>query len=183
MLERIEQRRTEPAGRDDPAELAARLDKLRAQVTAAAGTAPGGWQTVGAEQAARQLAARGADRGVDLDAARAMVAGYLRETSDRVGAPAQEWGLDQGDLDAIAADHRLPTTLPAVAAVAGADQDAGELDRAQQLAAWHTYDTAGLAEDGVDDASLGDAAVGDASVGDAADAGADGVVDGAGWSQ
>ena len=63
---------------------------------------PGGWETVSAEQAAHQLAGRGAD----LASARSLVADYLRDTAQRVGVPVDDvagWGLDQGDIDAIAA--------------------------------------------------------------------------------
>jgi hypothetical protein len=135
MLDGIEQRRTEPVQRDDPAELQARLDDLRARVAASAGTPPGGWQTVGAEQAAHDLA----DRGVDLDTARGMVADYLHETSHRVGSPAQGWGLDQGDIDTIAADHQLPTTLPPAAALAklAVDRHLAEQDAADHARADH----------------------------------------------
>ena len=167
MLDGIEQRRTEPAHEDDPAELQARLADLRERVAAAAGTPAGGWQTVGQERAARDLTARG----VDLAAARAKVADYLRETSERVGEPAYGWGLDQGDLDAIAAEPGLPATRPPVGACApvaaapvGEDDDA-EQARAVQLRCWHTDDTttnraASDADEGPADDGLADDGVG-----------------------
>ena len=61
MVEGLEQRRTAPAQRDDPAGLETRLADLRGRITEAAGTPPGGWETVSAEQAAHQLTGRGAD--------------------------------------------------------------------------------------------------------------------------
>lgn len=139
MLDGIAQRRTGPTGRDDPAELQARLAELRERVAAATGTPAGGWQTVGAEQAAHDLAARG----VDLDTARAMIADYLRETSTRVGVPAHEWGLDQGDLDAVAADHQLPTTLPPAAAYATTRCDDADQARIAELSRCPTDDDTG----------------------------------------
>ncbi len=158
MRDGIEQRSADTGHRDGPAELEARL-ALCDRVAAAVGTPAGGWHTVGAEQAAHQLAARG----VDLDTARAMVADYQRETSERVGAPAQDWGLDQGDIDAIAADHQLPTTLtPAVALATlhAAEQGAGEQARAEQLSRWDTDDQAAAdseIDDGVADGSVDEA--------------------------
>ncbi len=143
MLDGIEQRRTEPAQPDDPAELEARLTELRERVAVASGTPAGGWQTVGREQAARDLAGRG----VDLDTARRMVSDYLRETSERVEAPAYEWGLDQGDVDAMAAEHQLPATLAPAAALAVVDQDAAQV-RAEQLNRWYADDHA---QDGAGD--------------------------------
>src|SRR5205823_2200 len=105
----------EPAGRDDPGELYARLADLRERVDTTrgepVGTPSGGWQTVGRDRAARELADRGAPRGVDLDTARGMVTDYLADTTARAGAPAWQWGLDQGDIDAIAAHHGLPAHL------------------------------------------------------------------------
>jgi hypothetical protein len=167
----IEERRTGPAVRDDPAELTARLDELRGRVAtaqgtpaqgiAAQGTPVEGWRTVGVEQAAGELADRGAAYGVDLTAARAMVTDYLRETTERAGLPTTQWGLDQGDLDAIAADHQLPTKLPpatglataaalaaARLAAAAADQDTTERARADQLTHWHTTDHGHTADHG-----------------------------------
>jgi hypothetical protein len=120
MVDGIEERRTAPARPDDPADLATRLADLQARIAARTEPAPervadplavsrggpvGGWETVGRDQAARALTGRG----VDLDTARGMVTDYLRKTSERVGMPAYQWGLDQGDLDAIAATHHLPT--------------------------------------------------------------------------
>jgi hypothetical protein len=99
MIEGSEQRPTGPAQRDVPAELHIRLADLRAGGPDAG--PPGGWETVSAEQAAQQLA----ERGTDLASARGMVADYLCDTAQRVGVPADEvagWGLDQGDLAAIA---------------------------------------------------------------------------------
>ncbi len=143
MLDGVEERCTAPARPDDPAQLAARLADLRARAaeTAREVAAAGGpftrWQTVSAAQAARELVARGADP----TAARAAVAGYLRDTSERVGAPADEWGLDQGDIDAIATAHQLPTAagIAAGQAVDDAD-DADDAARAAQLTRWHTDD-------------------------------------------
>ncbi len=107
-----------------PAELAARLADLQARIAArtepatvraaeshveSRGVPVGGWETVGRDQAAHALTGRG----VDLPTARGMVTDYLRETSERVGVPAYQWGLDQGDIEAIAATHHLPTPDPA----------------------------------------------------------------------
>lgn len=55
-----------------------------------------------AEEAARQLT--GPDR--TLDESRALVLDYLDDTSDRVGAPAHLWGLDEHDLKAIESSAR-----------------------------------------------------------------------------
>jgi hypothetical protein len=104
MVDGITQRSTEPARADDPAELQARLADLHARITDTAGAPAGGWRTVSAEQAAQQLTARG----YDPDTARGMVIDYLRDTSQRVGAPAYAWGLDQGDIDAITAGQDKP---------------------------------------------------------------------------
>jgi hypothetical protein len=130
MLDGIEQRGTGPAGRDDPAELDARLAALRAQIADRAGEPVGG-RTVSARVAAQRLAARG----TDPDTARGMVTDYLRDTSERVGAPAWEWGLDQGDIDAIAAAHQLPTVAREVI-----EQDATDTARRAELARGHTDD-------------------------------------------
>lgn len=115
MLDGIEERRTCLAQPDDPAELTTRLADLRAPIAVRdgmpSGLPAGGWRTVGAETAARDLASRGAGLGVDLDTARSMVADYLRETSALAGVPAQEWGLDQADIDAVATAHGLPAQL------------------------------------------------------------------------
>ena len=92
-----------PRERDDPAGLETRLADLRGRIAEAAGTPPGGWETVSAEQAAHQLTGRGAD----LASARSLVTDYLRDTAQRVGVPVDDvagWGLDQGDIDAIARD-------------------------------------------------------------------------------
>ncbi len=139
ILDGIEQRRTGPAERDDPAEFEARLADLRARATEAAGRPADGWETVGAAQAARELAARG----TDFDTARQMVTDYLRETSERFGVPAQEWGLDQGDVDAVATAHGLPAAL--------AEQDDTATERAAQLARSHTDDATYPAESGATD--------------------------------
>ncbi len=119
MVDGLEERRTAPARAGDPADLAARLADLQARIAArtepraepaaapladSRGVPVGGWETVGRDQAARALVGRG----VDLDTARGMVTDYLRETSERVGVPAYQWGLDQGDIDAIATTHHLP---------------------------------------------------------------------------
>ena len=117
----------------DPAGLGARLTELDA--LAAAGEPGGGWRTVSAARAADELTGRGYDR----DTAAAMVAGYLRDTAERVGVPVAEvggWGLDQGDLDAIALGHRLP----GAALGALAEQDHLDAARADQLGRWHTDD-------------------------------------------
>ena len=101
MVEGLEQRRTATAQRDDPAGLETRLAHLRGRIAEAAGTPPGGWETVSAERAAHELTGRGAD----LASARSLVADYLRDTAQRVGVPVDDvagWGLDQGDIDAIA---------------------------------------------------------------------------------
>ena len=106
MLDGIKSPRTEPVRLDDPAELAAKLAELRAQIAARdeQGCEPmGGWWTVGRDDAARELAGRG----VDLETGRVMVADYLRETSEQASVPVYQWGLDQGDIEAIAASHRL----------------------------------------------------------------------------
>jgi hypothetical protein len=50
-----------------------------------------------AEEAARQLTGPGRT----LDESRALVDDYLDDASDRVGAPAHLWGLDEHDLHAI----------------------------------------------------------------------------------
>jgi hypothetical protein len=119
MVEGLEQRRTAPAQPDDPAALETRLADLRGRIAEAAGTPPGGWETVSAEQAAHQLT----DRGTDLASARDLVASYVRDTAWRVGVPVAEvagWGFDQGDIDAIA---RGASEWDA----AGADEPADEL--------------------------------------------------------
>ena len=113
MVDGIEQRRTAPARPDDPAELADLQARIAARMTPAPARpdhpthAPvSGWRTVGHEQAAHLLAARG----VDLDTARTMVTDYLRETSERAGTPADQWGLDQADIAAIAAARERAAT-------------------------------------------------------------------------
>lgn len=142
----------------------ARLDALRAEATDRSdvdqgeGRPPGGWSTVSARDAAEHLAERGADPA----AARAMVADYLRETSEQVGTSVDEWGLDQGDIDAVAAAHQLP----AAAACVAAEHDAADA-RAAQLIQWHA-----------DDHPVTDA---DGAMTDVGDATADGVADDAGW--
>ena len=147
MVEGIEARRTEPARPDDPAELEFRLAELSARVAEAAGQPPGGWRTVSAAHAADRLVGRG----YDVDTARALVVDYLRETSERIGAPAHEWGLDQGDVDAIDAAHRLPE-----AAHAAVEVDEADAARAAQLGRWHTDDQAAAEETAseTDDAAL-----------------------------
>src|SRR5204862_417121 len=45
---------------------------------------------------------------------RAIVTDDLGETTARAGAPGGEWGLDQGDIDGIAAHHGLPSHLDAI---------------------------------------------------------------------
>ena len=152
LLDGIDRGLTDPAQLDDAEELAARLNDYRAHVTGTGGTPPGGWQTLGAESAAHRLTAFGAD----LDTARAMVADYLRETSERAGAPVYAWGLDQGDLDAIAAERGLPTRLPPVVALAHltAERDDDAQGRADQLTRWHTDDHA--ATDSTDTADATD---------------------------
>jgi hypothetical protein len=127
-----------------------------------AGEPAGGWHTVSGAQAAHQLA----ERGADLDTARAMVADYLRDTSDAVGVPADAWGLDQADIDAIATAHQLP------AAAAAAEQDVADTDRAAQLSRWHTDDQTSPADTDAAEAGAG-----------FADGDADGSADGAGWSR
>jgi hypothetical protein len=140
-----------------------------AETTAQGGEPPSrGWCTVSARAAAEQLAGRGADPAT----ARAVVADYLRETSERVGAPVDEWGLDQGDIAAIAAAHRLP----AAAARAVAEQDDADT-RAAQLTQWHTDDHPETAAD----ATTTDAAA--ASTAASTDGFADGLADDAGWSR
>ena len=76
MVEGLEQRRTPPAQRDDPAGLAARLADLRVRVAEAAGSPPGGWETVSAERAAHELAGRGADLASARSLVAALRAGY-----------------------------------------------------------------------------------------------------------
>jgi hypothetical protein len=133
MVEGLERRRTAPAQRDDPAELAARLAELRGRVAEAVGGPPGGWETVSAAQAAHQLTGRGADRAC----ARDLVADYVRDTAQRVGVPVAEvagWGLDQGDIDAIA---RGASGWDAAGADEPADQRADELaDGGDDSAGW-----------------------------------------------
>ena len=124
MVEGLEQRRTAPAGRDDPAGLATRLADLRGRIAEAAGSPPGGWETVSAEQAAHQLTGRGAD----LASARSLVADYLRDTAQRVGVPVDDvagWGLDQGDIDAIARDASGLDAAGADELADGRDDSAG----------------------------------------------------------
>lgn len=91
-------------------DLAARLADLHSEITGfttSSATMPGDdWDTIGRQQAAERLT----ERGADVAAAREMVTDYLRETSELVGVPVHEWGLDQGDVESIAADHRLSST-------------------------------------------------------------------------
>ena len=65
-----------------------------------------------------------------------------------------EWGLDQGDLDAIAADHQLSTLLSPVAALAVAERDDAEQARTEQLRRWNADDRAVA---GVDDGAVDEA--------------------------
>jgi hypothetical protein len=152
----------DPAKREDPADLEARLTALRDRVTDAgtdAGAPAGGWRTVSAAQAADELVGQG----YHPDTARALVGAYLRDTSERAGAPAGEWGLDQADIHAIttqaittqpidpeardpeahdtearATNARTATRgLPAAAVRVAAEQSAGDADRAVQLSRWH----------------------------------------------
>jgi hypothetical protein len=125
---------------------------------------------------------------MDLDTARRVVADYLRETSQRLGSTENyDWGLDQGDLDAIAAEHRLPTTLaPAVAVALAAAEHAAEQDAEQDATARaHTAqaDAAHLADGHADDDAAGylpDCELGSAAEGGRGD---DDLADGAGWAR
>jgi hypothetical protein len=171
----------DPAKREDPADLAARLTALGNRVTDAgtdAGAPAGGWWTVSAARAAGELVGRG----YDPDTARALVVAYLRDTSERAGAPAGEWGLDQADIDAIttqaidpeardpeAHDTEARATaartatrgLPAAAVRVVAEQGAADADRAVQLGRWHVEDertakagdTTADIDDGLDEAT------------------------------
>lgn len=85
-----------------------------------------------AEEAAYELAADG--RG--LDEARALVGGYLDDVSERVGASAHLWGLDEADLNAIR------SASPPVQADVPAQRSGDETARRDQLAAWDSADTA-----------------------------------------
>jgi hypothetical protein len=134
------------------------------------GEPAGGWHTVSGAQAAHRLA----ERGPDLDTARAMVADYLRDTSDAVGAPADAWGLDKADIDAIATAHQLPA-----AAAAAVERDAAEADRAAQLSRWHTDDQASTAAADAADAAEAGAGFADGC----ADECADGSAGGPEWSR
>lgn len=82
---------------DDPVALAERIGELRARN----GGPSRAEEIVSPAEAADRLTALGHDRA----RAAAMVADYLDETSREVGVPMHLWGLDQYDLDRIAADH------------------------------------------------------------------------------
>ena len=127
----------------DPAERAAFLadkDALIARVIAASDDAELGLTggegppidagpALTAEEAAHELAADGRT----LDAARALVRGYLDEVSERIGTPVHQWGLDAADL----ADIRAGLTT----AARGPDTP-NEQARRDQLNRWHADDCA-----------------------------------------
>jgi len=78
-----------------------------------------------AEEAAHELAADGRP----LDEARAMVRGYLDDTSERVGTSVHLWGLDDADLAAMRADPI--ERARSAAAVLDAASDAPPVDTAE----------------------------------------------------
>jgi hypothetical protein len=92
-----------------------------------------------AEQAACELA----EGGRSLDEARGLVRDYLDDVSERVGASAHRWGLDDADLDAI-------RTSAASSAAASAPQPDSEAERREQLASWQADTDADTAEDILD---------------------------------
>ena len=85
----------------DDDDLAAMLDDSNAGanlgLTGAEGPPLDAGPALTAEEAAQELAADGRS----LDEARALVRGYLDDVSQRVGASADLWGLDDADLTAI----------------------------------------------------------------------------------
>ncbi len=86
----------------------------------------------------REAAERLTEHGHNPAAAQAMVADYLDDTSREIGVPVHQWGLDQHDVDAIAARHRPTSHLAAVPAHRGD----GEQERREQLTRWHADDRA-----------------------------------------
>ena len=110
---------------DAEPDLASRLAALQPDITASPERIDG-WGTVGREETAHRLT----EHGVDLPTARDMVTDYLRQTSERAGVAADQWGLDQTDVDAIAADHHLP-------APGRTDEDGiGDADGDEDVAGW-----------------------------------------------
>ena len=152
------------AAADVPAGLDARLAALGARIADRGGEPFGGWRTVSARTAAEELA----QRGTDLDTASGMVEDYLQQTAQRAGVPVEGWGLDQGDIDAIAAAHQLPAAAHAVV-----EQDAAT-DRLAEVRRWQTADWS-------TDQLFDHAADGPVQVD--AELWGDGDDDGAGWSR
>lgn len=87
----------------------------------------------------REATARLTEHGYAPATAQAMVADYLDDTSRKIGVPVHQWGLDQHDVDAIAARHHPTGHLTAVPAHQGGG---GEQERREQLAQWHADDQA-----------------------------------------
>jgi hypothetical protein len=86
----------------------------------------------------REAAERLTEHGHDPAAAQAIVADYLDDTLREIRVPVHQWGLDQHDVDAIAARHRPTGQLAAVPA----HRSDGEQERREQLTRWHADDRA-----------------------------------------